>query len=194
MIAETISLDEGAAVEEDATRPVTIRKARMQDISAMARLINSYANNGIMLPRNELDLAEGVRDFTVAEIDGALAGCAALHFYTPIAGEVRSLAVAPEHKGAGVGRLLVEALEREARECDLATLFAFTYVPGFFSKLGFDQVDRGVLPLKAWKDCLSCPKFQNCDEIAMLKKLRQVELKPAPALLEPFVQLPVVRG
>lgn len=194
MIAETISLDEGAAVEEDATRPVTIRKARMQDISAMARLINSYANNGIMLPRNELDLAEGVRDFTVAEIDGHLAGCAALHFYTPIAGEVRSLAVAPEHKGAGVGRLLVEALEREARECDLATLFAFTYVPGFFVKLGFDQVDRSVLPLKAWKDCLSCPKFQNCDEIAMLKKLRQVELKPAPALLEPFVQLPVVRG
>ncbi|MBN8734112.1 MAG: N-acetyltransferase [Acidobacteria bacterium] len=194
MIAETISLDEGSAVEEDATRPVAIRKARMQDISAMARLINSYANNGIMLPRNELDLAEGVRDFTVAEIDGQLAGCAALHFYTPIAGEVRSLAVAPEHKGAGVGRLLVEALEREARECDLATLFAFTYVPGFFVKLGFDQVDRGVLPLKAWKDCLSCPKFQNCDEIAMLKKLRQVELKPAPALLGPFVQLPVVRG
>ncbi|MBK7927229.1 MAG: N-acetyltransferase [Bryobacterales bacterium] len=194
MIAETISLDEGSAVEEDSTRPVAIRKARMQDISVMARLINSYANNGIMLPRNELDLAEGVRDFTVAEIDGKLAGCAALHFYTPIAGEVRSLAVAPEHKGAGVGRLLVEALEREARECDLATLFAFTYVPGFFIKLGFDQVDRGVLPLKAWKDCLSCPKFQNCDEIAMLKKLRQVELKPAPALLEPFVQLPVVRG
>ena len=194
MIAETISLDEGSAVEEDATRPVAIRKARMQDISAMARLINSYANNGIMLPRNELDLAEGVRDFTVAEIDGKLAGCAALHFYTPIAGEVRSLAVAPEHKGAGVGRLLVEALEREARECDLATLFAFTYVPGFFIKLGFDQVDRSVLPLKAWKDCLSCPKFQNCDEIAMLKKLRQVELKPAPALFEPFVQLPVVRG
>ena len=194
MIAETISLDEGSAMEEDAARPVAIRKARMQDISAMARLINSYANNGIMLPRNELDLAEGVRDFTVAEIDGKLAGCAALHFYTPIAGEVRSLAVAPEHKGAGVGRLLVEALEREARECDLATLFAFTYVPGFFIKLGFDQVDRSVLPLKAWKDCLSCPKFQNCDEIAMLKKLRQVELKPAPALLEPFVQLPVVRG
>lgn len=194
MIAETISLDEGSAMEEDAARPVAIRKARMQDISAMARLINSYANNGIMLPRNELDLAEGVRDFTVAEIDGKLAGCAALHFYTPIAGEVRSLAVAPEHKGAGVGRLLVEALEREARECDLATLFAFTYVPGFFIKLGFDQVDRSVLPLKAWKDCLSCPKFQNCDEIAMLKKLREVELKPAPALLEPFVQLPVVRG
>lgn len=193
MIAETISLDEEAAVETDAARPVTVRKARMQDISAMARLINSYANNGIMLPRNELDLAESVRDFTVAEIDGRLAGCAALHFYTPVAGEVRSLAVAAADKGAGVGRLLVEALEREARECDLATLFAFTYVPGFFTKLGFTQVDRNLLPLKAWKDCLSCPKFQSCDEIAMLKKLREVDLKPAPAL-GPFVQLPVVRG
>jgi amino-acid N-acetyltransferase len=194
MIAETITLDEEAAMEIDTAKLVTIRKARMQDISAMARLINSYANNGIMLPRNELDLAEGVRDFTVAEIGGDIVGCAALHFYTPIAGEVRSLAVAPEFKGAGVGRLMVESLEREARECDLATIFAFTYVPGFFSKLGFDTVDRSLLPLKAWKDCLSCPKFQNCDEIAVMKKLRDVELKPATPVLSPFVQLPLVRS
>ena len=171
----------------------TVRKARMQDISAMAALINGYAREGIMLPRNELDLAEGIRDFIVAEQDGKVVGCAALHFYTTIAGEVRSLAVSPDVKGTGAGRKLVEALEAEARDSGLATLFAFTYVPGFFEKLGFDKVDRGVLPLKAWKDCLSCPKFQNCDEIAMLKKLRDIELRPPVPASSPFVQLPILK-
>jgi len=172
---------------------MTVRKARMQDITAMAALINGYARDGIMLPRNELDLAEGIRDFFVAEQDNLIVGCAALHFYTPIAGEVRSLAVSPEVKGKGAGRMLVEALEAEAQDAGLATLFAFTYVPGFFEKLGFSQVDRGVLPLKAWKDCLSCPKFQNCDEIAMLKKLREIELRPPVPALGPFVQLPILK-
>jgi amino-acid N-acetyltransferase len=176
-----------------APSPTTVRKARMQDIGAMAALINGYAREGTMLPRNELDLAEGIRDFVVAEQDGRISGCAALHFYTPIAGEVRSLAVAPEAKGTGTGRKLVEALEAEAAESGLATLFAFTYVPGFFEKLGFNQVDRGVLPLKAWKDCLSCPKFQNCDEIAMLKKLREIELRPPIPTVSPFVQLPILK-
>ena len=65
----------------------------------------------------------------------------------------------------------MEALEAEARENDLESFFAFTYVPAFFAKLGFVEVERGELPLKAWKDCIRCPKFQACDEIAMLKQL-----------------------
>src|SRR4051812_19039793 len=115
---------------------VQIRKARMQDIPGMARLINDYAAQEIMLPRNEMELAESIRDFSVADMAGEIVGCVALHFYTTIAGEVRSLAVHPDHARGGVGRALVEQIEVEARECDLATLFAFTYVPGFFSKLG----------------------------------------------------------
>jgi amino-acid N-acetyltransferase len=66
----------------------------------------------------------------------------------------------------------MEALEREAREFDLDAVFAFTYVPGFFAKMGYHEVERGDLPLKAWKDCLRCPKFQACDEIAVLKLLK----------------------
>jgi amino-acid N-acetyltransferase len=75
-------------------------------------------------------------------------------------------------KGRGVGKLLVEALDAEACEFGLESVFAFTYVPGFFHKLGYIEVDRGELPLKAWKDCLRCPKFQCCDETAMVKKLQ----------------------
>ena len=128
-----------------------------------------------MLPRTEFEMSENIRDFSVAYEDGKLAGCAALHFYTPTVAEVRSLAVLPELKKRGTGRSLVEALEQEAVENDLESIFAFTYVPDFFHRLGFTEVERGELPLKAWKDCLRCPKFQNCDEIAVLKRLKWTE-------------------
>src|SRR6202035_2765542 len=101
-----------------------------------------------------------------------LLGCGALHFYSPKLGEIRSLAVHESAKTKGVGRVLVEALVREAGMYDLDVVFAFTYVVEFFNKVGFQVVERGVLPLKAWKDCLRCPKFSACDEIAVLRVLR----------------------
>ena len=176
---------------------MTLRKALLRDIPGMLGVINGYASNGIMLPRTEFEMAENIRDFVVAEADDrALTGCGALHFYTPWSAEIRSLAVMPGAKSKGTGRLIVEALEADAHEHELATLFAFTYVPGFFEKLGFHQVDRGELPLKAWKDCLRCPKFQACDEIAMLKRLRpEPRFSPSLSILtdEPVVRPLMVR-
>lgn len=149
----------------------TVRKAAMGDIQPILDLINSYAAKGIMLPRTEFELSENIRDFTVAYAGTKLVGCAALHFYTPVMGEVRSLAVAPEECAHGIGMQLVEALLREAEEYSLDALFAFTYVPGFFAKMGFHEVERGELPLKAWRDCLRCAKFNSCDEIAVVRVL-----------------------
>ena len=88
-------------------------------------------------------------------------------------------------------------LASQARDFDLDILFAFTYVPGFFAKAGYREIDRGLLPLKAWKDCLRCPKFTACDEIAVVR-----ELKPGVTLtageraaVEPgLVQLPSLRA
>jgi amino-acid N-acetyltransferase len=148
---------------------LTVRKASMNDIQSLLQLINGYAGKGVMLPRTEFEISENIRDFTLAFAGDTLAGCGALHFYTPGIGEIRSLAVAPEVKSRGIGRAVVEALEAEARQFGLQSIFAFTYVDGFFRKLGFVEVERGELPLKAWKDCLRCPKFQCCDEIAMVK-------------------------
>jgi amino-acid N-acetyltransferase len=125
-----------------------------------------------MLPRTEFEISENIRDFTVIYSGSQLLGCGALHFYTPTAGEIRSLAVAPEARRQRIGVLLIEALESEAINNDLHAIFAFTYVAEFFRKVGFREVDRGLLPLKVWKDCLSCPKFQCCDEIAVMKALR----------------------
>ena len=159
-----------------------VRKAGMRDIPHILELINSYAAEGIMLQRTEFEMSENIRDFSVAYDGETLRGCAALHFYTPLAAEVRSLAVQRDVKRGGIGRELVLALESEAIENGLESIFAFTYSPGFFSKLGFVEVERGELPLKVWKDCMRCPKFNCCDEIAMVKRLR-VTNTPDPTRL-----------
>ncbi len=148
-----------------------VRKAAMGDIAPLLELINGYAAKGIMLSRTEFELSENIRDFSVIYSGNHLMGCGALHFYSPAMGEVRSLAVAESAKTHGVGRLVVDALVQEAGRYLLDAVFAFTYVPRFFEKVGFREVERGALPLKAWKDCLRCPKFQSCDEIAVLRVL-----------------------
>ena len=168
---------------------VNVRKASMRDIPHILALINSYAAQGIMLPRTEFELSENIRDFSVAYDEDLLVGCGALHFYTPITAEVRSLAVLPAVAQHGVGRAVVEALEADALENNLESIFAFTYVAGFFRKLGFSEIERGELPLKVWKDCLRCPKFQHCDEIAVLKRFR-----PATSLGQIYQLDPGIRG
>jgi amino-acid N-acetyltransferase len=176
---------------------LTVRKASMPDIHALLDLINGYAAKGIMLPRTEFEMSENIRDFTLVFSEGRLVGCGALHFYSPTSGEIRSLAVDPEAKSRGIGRAVVEALEAEAIEYRLHSIFAFTYVTGFFQKLGFEEVERGALPLKAWKDCLRCPKFQSCDETAVIKYLVPAHMRDEvaqPVIPHSLIPLPTLRG
>lgn len=179
---------------------LNVRKAVMRDIPTILELVNGYASRGIMLPRTEFEMSEAIRDFTVVTSGDRLLGCGALHFYSPTVGEIRSLAVAEDAKTHGVGRRLVQALVAEAESFDLDAVFAFTYVLDFFRKLGFEEVERGLLPLKAWKDCLRCPKFQACDEMAVLQVLqpeRWAQGQPGnwgrSADAEPLVLLPTPR-
>jgi amino-acid N-acetyltransferase len=183
-------------------RGLTVRKAAMRDIKPILDLINGYAARGIMLSRTEFEMSEAIRDFIVVYSGAQLLGCGALHFYSPQIAEIRSLAVHEAAKTKGVGRKLVEALVEEAQMYELDAVFAFTYVDEFFRKVGFDVVERGVLPLKAWKDCLRCSKFQACDEIAVLRLLRpehwsgtQPELwgQTMASPDDQFVQIPIPR-
>jgi amino-acid N-acetyltransferase len=149
------------------TETVIIRPAQLSDVPAMLRLVNGYADKKIMLPRTELELCESLRDFSVARVKGEVVGCGALHFYTMRIAELRSLAVEPSRTRSGLGAEIARELLEQAHQYGVDVVFAFTYVPHFFEKIGFKYVDRSKLPLKAWKDCLRCPMFNACDEIAM---------------------------
>lgn len=182
--------------------PLTVSKAGMRDIPLILDLINAYAAKGIMLPRTEFEMSEAIRDFIVVKSGNELLGCGALHFYTPTLGEIRSLAVYERAKTRGVGRILVESLITEGQEYELDAVFAFTYVVEFFNKVGFHAVERGALPLKAWKDCVRCPKFQACDEVAVLRILQpgrcsESQLSNWGTAVSPddqFIQIPVPRN
>lgn len=145
-----------------------LRKAKMSDVEDIHRLINDYAAKGLMLPRSRIALYENLREFTVAEEDGAFLGTGALHIIWEDLAEIRALAVAPQATGRGIGRRLVEALLLEARDLQIPTVFALTYQTEFFAKCGFRPVEKDEMPQKVWKECINCPKFPHCDEVATI--------------------------
>ena len=146
-----------------------IRKARMSDVKTIHQLIAEYARKGDMLPRSLSDIYENLRDYFVFEEDGGeLVGSAAIHIMWEDLAEVRSLAVREGKMRRGVGTQLVESCISEAIMLGIERVFALTYKPEFFEKLGFHIVDKAELPQKIWADCLKCAKFPDCDEVALV--------------------------
>ena len=150
---------------------MNLRKAKMSDIEEIHRLINDYANQGLMLPRSRSMLYENLREFTVVETQGTLVGTGALHIIWEDLAEVRALALRPEYTRQGLGRRLVGALIDEARALEIKKVFALTYQPEFFEKCGFRRVQKDEMPQKVWKECINCPKFPHCDEIALIHEV-----------------------
>ncbi len=166
-----------------------IRRARVADVVPLQRLINRFAERGEMLSRALHELYEDLRDFFVIEEDGEIIACAALHINWANLAEVKSLAVAEHCQRRGLGRQLVDACIDDARDLGVATLFCLTYRPEFFHSVGFNEVERSTLPRKVWGECVRCPKFTHCTEIAMA---RQVIANPLPAPTDPLVSLAAV--
>lgn len=150
---------------------INLRKAKIDDVPQIHTLVNSFATRGEMLGRSRSELYEGLRDFFVAELDDVILGCSALHINWEDLAEVRSLAVLPEVQGKGLGKLLVNACVEEARSLGIPRVYALTYRPDFFERVGFSKVSKDSLPHKVWGDCLKCPKFPNCDEDAVTMEL-----------------------
>ncbi len=148
-----------------------LRKAQMNDIKDIHKLLMDYASKGDMLSRSLSELYECVRDFNVYVDDDRLLGTAALHMVWSDLAEVRSVAVIGNSSKKGIGSMLVQACIDEARSLGLKKVFCLTYKPEFFAKLGFKLVDKSELPHKVWSDCLKCPKFPDCDENAMILEL-----------------------
>ncbi|MFC1961717.1 N-acetyltransferase [Chloroflexota bacterium] len=149
-----------------------IEKARITDVTQMHQLINFFADRGEMLARPLSEIYESIRDFFVIKDGEKVIGCAALHVSWSDLAEIRSVAVATEYQHQGAGNLLVAACLKEAAELSISTVFCFTYLPAFFKKHQFADVDKMELPRKVWTDCYRCPKFPNCDEIALIRYLK----------------------
>ncbi|MFK4764862.1 N-acetyltransferase [Desulfobaculum sp. SPO524] len=149
---------------------VYIRKARMQDVKSIHLLLMECAGQGQLLPRSLSSLYGHLRDFYVLvdRGDETVFGCCALTIFWEDHAEIRSLALHEKMKGTGWGRRLVETCLSEAVTLGVYKVFTLTYVSGFFARLGFQEVEKDVLPQKVWTDCINCPKFPDCDETAML--------------------------
>jgi amino-acid N-acetyltransferase len=139
----------------------------------MCELINSYAERGVMLHRSMESLYDALREFHVADDNGRIAGTVAVDIFWSDLAEVKSLAVAEDYRGQGVGAMLMDAAMADARRIGIRRLFALTYQKNFFLRHGFVVMDRRELPEKVWRECLHCPKADACDEIAMLRLLDQ---------------------
>ncbi|MHB1155828.1 MAG: N-acetyltransferase [Phycisphaerales bacterium] len=152
-----------------------IRPATIRDVPHMVRIINNYAERGLMIHRSPAELYERIRDYRIVQLDnGQVVGVGGLRVLWANWAEVYGLALAPEARGKGFGKQLVEALIDEARRLAVHNIFALTYERAFFEHCGFALVDRRSLPMKVWSECIRCPKHDNCDEIAVVRQLDDV--------------------
>lgn len=158
------------------------REALLRDAHQIHDLIASYSGDGTLLPRTLPEINENIRDFVVVEDEDRIIGCGALHLYGPHLAEVRSIAVWPEAKGNGAGRLLIDALMEQANRQEVTCVCLFTRIPSFFARMGFAFAVREDIPDKLYKDCLRCPRLHNCDEVAMFRgELPQFAILQPPA-------------
>jgi len=148
-----------------------VEKARISDVTQVHQLINYFADNGQMLARALSEIYENIRDYFVVRQGERVIACVALHVSWSDLAEVKSLAVAEDNQKQGIGAQLVEACLSEAKELGIPTVFCLTYKPAFFERFGFSQVDKMELPHKVWTECYRCPKFPNCDEMALVYHL-----------------------
>jgi amino-acid N-acetyltransferase len=150
---------------------MNVRSAKISDAETIYALVSDYAEQDKMLFRSKADIYENLRSFVVAEADGKVVGCCALHIIWQDLAEIKSLAVYDGFKGTGIGRSLVTEALRQAGELGLKRVFALTLEPAFFQKMGFELIDTDKLPMKVWSDCARCPKQQSCDETAVIKDI-----------------------
>lgn len=147
-----------------------IRKADINDTKQIQGLINFYAERNLMISRSLNEIYENIRDFWVFQEKKKIIGCCGLHVigWEQLA-EIKSLAVDKTKQKKGIGKSLVKVCLDEAKDLKIKKVFALTYVPRFFKKLGFKRISKSNLPHKIWAECCNCPKFPGCEEEALIK-------------------------
>ena len=147
---------------------MNVEKARIDDATQMHQLVNYFADRGEMLARPLSEIYENIRDYFVVKQGERVIACASLHVNWSDLAEIKSVAVAEDSQRQGIGDELIKACLEEVKELGIPTVFCLTYKPAFFEKFGFSQLDKMELPQKVWTECYRCPKFPNCDEVALI--------------------------
>jgi amino-acid N-acetyltransferase len=150
-----------------------VERARIQDVPQIHQLVNFFADRDEMLPRSLSEIYENIRDYFVYRDGERVVACAALHVLWSDLAEIKAVAVAPEFQNKGIGTMLIETCLNEAKSLGTPTVFCLTYEPAFFEKFGLTQIDKMDLQMsrKVWAECLRCPKFPDCGEVALIRHL-----------------------
>ncbi len=146
-----------------------IRQAKATDVNAIHELIKAHSDRELMLPRSKYKIASRLQGFVVIEDSrNNIVGCGALTILWDDLAEIQSLSIEKESQGKGYGKKIVRLLIERANALAIPKVLTLTYQVDFFSKLGFQFIDKDSIPRKLWGECLECPKLENCDETAMI--------------------------
>ncbi len=145
-----------------------LRRAHINDVEMINKLVNQFAKKDLMLPRPLSELYENIRDYFVYVVNDNIIGCAALHIFWKDLGEIKSVAVEASFQKKGIGRELVQKCVEDGKDLGINQLFVLTYIPEFFVEIGFKRVDKSLLPHKIWTECVKCYKFPDCGEVPLM--------------------------
>jgi amino-acid N-acetyltransferase len=138
----------------DDAMEIVVRRARTADVREIRRLVDLYTGGRRMLSKATVTLYEQVQEFWVAERDGTLVGCGALHVMWEDLAEIRTVAVDPELRGRKIGQRIVGALLDHAREIGVERVFVLTFETRFFGTFGFVEIDGAPVPHAVYEQLL----------------------------------------
>ena len=118
-----------------------IRPARTADIKAIRAIIDTYVLGRRLLSKETVTLYETVQEFTVAEYNGQVVGCGALHILWEDLAEIRTVAVLEKLRGQGVGNAIIASIVTRAEEIGVARIFCLTFETDFFGRNGFEIIE-----------------------------------------------------
>jgi len=152
---------------------IELVKANLHDIPQMQALVADKVKDGTILERSEDEMATNIRSYVLAKEGEKLVGYTALHIHSPRLAEIRSLIVNEAYRGQHIGKRMVEFTLEEAKALGVAEdVLVLTYLPVFFEKLGFKEIDKETIPEhKIWADCIKCIHFPVCNEVALVYKV-----------------------
>lgn len=152
---------------------ISLVKATLDDIPQMQAMVIAEVQKGIILKRTEDEVATNIRSYVLAKEGERLVGYTALHIHSKRLAEIRSLVVDQSYQGRKIGQRMVQFALDEAKALKVEEdVLALTYVPQFFEKIGFHEINKEAIPEhKIWADCIKCIHFPVCNEVALIYKL-----------------------